>query len=307
MTSPFINRAESLSVQQLHTFCQVYECGGYSGASEILGLAGPTIWEQVKTLEKIYQTTLFKRQGRNIEPTPSGHTLYQLLSPLLATVESTFEVLAEQSNDALKPLRLITGVRMMLEDLGEPLREFKRSYPQVKLKLMIADNRAAQESVMEDKADLALLIEPPQDIISHGIAYEELYPIDYLAALPSRHRLTKKPELSLHELVQEPLVVGNPNTIGRRMLEQACFRLGIKTSLNIAVETDNSAVTLACVRAGLGVGIIAGRPNGNLTRHISTKSLSKDIGQVRVVAAYRKGRQLTQTLKTLLTCLRETN
>ena len=40
--------------------------------------------------------------------------------------------------------------------LGEPLREFKRSYPELKLKLMIADNRAAQESVMEDKADLAL-------------------------------------------------------------------------------------------------------------------------------------------------------
>jgi len=299
-----INRAESLSVQQINTFCRVYELGGYAGASEQLGLAGPTMWEQVKILERVYKTVLFKRSGRNIRPTPAGDVLYRLLSPLLATVESTFEILAEQADAGSLQIRLVTGVRMMLEELGQPLRDFTRSFPDVKLKLMTADNRVAQEFLLEDKADLALLIEPPKDIVAHGIVCERLYPIGYLAAFPPKHRLSKNENFTLQALAKEPLVVGNPNTVVRRMLEQAFFRLGINSPLRIAAETDNSAITLACVRAGIGIGIIAGRPDGNLTRGIKTRSLTKELGQVHVVAAYRKGRQLTNALKTLLDRLR---
>lgn len=298
------NRAESLSVQQIHTFCRVYELGGYAGASEQLGLAGPTMWEQVKALERIYQTGLFQRSGRNIRPTPAGDVLYRLLTPLLATVESTFEILAEQADQGSLQIRLVTGVRMMLEELGQPLRDFKRSYPDLTLKFMTADNRVAQELLLEDKADLALLIEPPKDIVAHGIVWEKLYRIGYLAAFPPKHRLSKNENFTLQALVNEPLVVGNPNTVGRRMLEQALFRLGINSPLRIAAETDNSAITLACVRAGIGIGIIAGRPDGNLTRDIKTRSLTNELGQVHVVAAYRKGRQLTNALKTLLDRLR---
>jgi len=74
------------------------------------------------------------------------------------------------------------------------------------LKLMTADNRVAQELLLEDKADLALLIEPPKDIVAHGIVWEKLYPIGYLAAFPPKHRLGKNENFTLQALVNEPLV-----------------------------------------------------------------------------------------------------
>jgi len=89
---------------------------------------------------------------------------------------------------------------MMLEELGQPLRDFNRSYPDLTLKLMTADNRVAQELLLEDKADLALLIEPPKDIVAHGIVPEKLYPIGYLAAFPPKHRLSKNETLTLQAL-----------------------------------------------------------------------------------------------------------
>ncbi|MDZ4851412.1 MAG: LysR family transcriptional regulator [Pirellulaceae bacterium] len=58
-----LHKVDSLTAQQIDTFCQVYEQGGYAGAADALGLAGPTIWEQVKSLERIYQTKLFERVG----------------------------------------------------------------------------------------------------------------------------------------------------------------------------------------------------------------------------------------------------
>jgi DNA-binding transcriptional LysR family regulator len=277
MQPSVMHRAESLSVQQVLTFCRVYELGGYARAAEELGLAGPTMWEQVKTLEKIYRTQLFERTGRSIQPTETGRLLYDVLSPLLATIESTFEVIEEQDHTGAKQVRLVTGVRMMLEELGEPLRKFSNKYPDHRLKLMTADNRAAQEFVLNDRADIAILIEPPQEVIIPGIACEVLYPIQYLAAFPPRHKLARKTNFALSDLEHEPLVVGNPDTVGRRMLEQAWFRYGIKT-----------------------------RIGGNLSKHVATKVLSNELGLVNVVAAIKKGRKLTKALNDLLRLLHET-
>ncbi len=294
------NRIEALSVQQMQTFCSVYEHGGYAGAEEHLDLAPPTMWEQVKVLEKIYAAKLFQRAGRNIKPTASGHALYQILKPLLASVESSFEILAEENGQASRQIRLVTGVRMMLEELGVPFQRFREGYADVHLRLMTADNRTAQEFVLEGKADVALLIEPPPSLRTNGVAYQRLYGIEYLAVFPKRHPLTRQTCVQLADLVGEPLIVGNSNTVGRQLLEQAIVRLGLTEQLQIVAETDNSATTLACVRAGMGVGFIAGRSDGNLTRQLDSRPMTQEVGQVHVVAAYREGRQLTRALDELL-------
>ncbi len=127
-----------------------------------------------------------------------------------------------------------------------------------------------------------------------------------MVAFPPRHRLVNRPQVKLADLSNEPLIIGNPDTIGRKQFDLARFRLGLRQPLNIVAETDNSAITIACVRAGLGIGIIASRPDGHFTRSIKTRSISDEVGQVNVVAAYRKGRQLTVALRYLISTLRDT-
>ena len=212
--------------------------------------------------------------------------------------------MAEESAKTPKQVTLVTGVRMMMEELGAPLTEFRKQFPTTRLRLITADNITAQQRVLEGEADLALLIEPPPELLRQGISTEQLYGIEYLAILPPRHRLRRNESLSLADLLSEPLIVGNRNTVGRQLLEQAVFRLGENSKLNVAAETDNSAATIACVRAGMGIGVIAGQPDGQLTRHVAARSLAEDIGRVRVVAAYKKGRQLTGAVKTLIALLK---
>jgi DNA-binding transcriptional LysR family regulator len=300
-----IERADSLTMQQIITFCKVYEHCSYAGAAEVLGLAGATIWEQVKSIEKIYKAKLFERSGRNIQATDAGATLYEMLRPILESVVSTFDRFAEEIHESVQQISLATGVRMILEDLTSPLREFNRIYPDACIKLLTADNAAAQEYVLQGKVDLALFIEPPPSKIESGIIYERLYPIEYFAAFPRRHRLSRQASVTIEELSREPLILGNPNTIVRQMFDQARFRLGISHPLQVVAETDNSAITIACVKAGIGVGIIAGRSIGDLAKQVVTRSVAKDLGEVYVVAAYRNGRIPTKSISTLLSLCRE--
>src|SRR5262245_4920997 len=88
-------KADELTVQQLRSFCTVFERQSYSAAAKTIGMSVPTVWEQVRGLEKRYATTLFERRGRQIHPTPSAHLLYQSLRALLAGLDSTFELVRE--------------------------------------------------------------------------------------------------------------------------------------------------------------------------------------------------------------------
>jgi len=69
--------------------------------------------------------------------------------------------------------------------------------------------------------------------IQAALQHKGPYRIDYLAVFPPRHPLNHKPGLRLADLIPHPLITGTESTIGRAMLEQARFRLGIADELNI--------------------------------------------------------------------------
>ncbi|MEW4526594.1 LysR family transcriptional regulator [Maioricimonas sp. JC845] len=297
------DRAAMLSVQQLRTFCAVYRYQGYAAAEPHLGLAVPTMWEQIKAMEQVYRSPLFERQGRRIVPTPLADMLYRQILPILAGLESSFEIVEEHAGYIPDRVSIVTGVRMMLEELGPPLREFQKAYPDVRLRLMHADNITAQQRVLDEQADLALMIEPPPALTRPGLTYKRLYSLDAMAVLPRRHRQAKAARIALADIIDDPLIVGNAQTVGRQLLEHALYRQGLLPRLRIAAETDNSAFTVACVRAGLGVGIIAGTLKGGLLKQVVARSLRDELGRTFVVAAIREGREPTWLLRSLLETL----
>jgi DNA-binding transcriptional LysR family regulator len=75
--------------------------------------------------------------------------------------------------------------------------------------------------------------------------------------------------------------------------------------LRLAAETDNSAATIACVRAGMGVGIVAGRMGGILSRDLASRSLRRQLGHAWIVFLWKKGRQLSTTIETLMNLIRQ--
>src|SRR6266436_3392464 len=181
MTTIDLNTADNLSVQQIRSFCVVFEKQSYAAAATELKLAVPTIWEQVRTLEKQYQAALFVRRGRRIQSTPTAELLYQLLRSLLSGLDSTFDLVREEGGNYPRTLTLVTGARMMLEDLGRPLKQFHDQFPQICLRLLHDHDKDAEELVARGKADLALTLEPGPGLVGPGIVSQRAYQIDYLA------------------------------------------------------------------------------------------------------------------------------
>ncbi len=296
--------ADELTIQQIRSFCLVVERQSYAAAAKALGFSVPTIWEQVQALARRYEAILFERRGRRIVPSASALLLYHSLQAVLAGLDSTFELVREERGAAPRQLTLVTGVRMMLEDLGTPLARFHDLHPEVRLRLIHGDNRTAEALIREGDADLALTLEPGPGVARDGVVYERAYRIECLALMQKRHPLAKTPVLRLSELVAHPLVVGHPLTYGRQLLNVALHREGLLERLRIAAETDNSAFTSACVRAGMGVGIVAGQATGMLSRGLVVRSLRRQLGQAWIVFLWKKGRNLTEAARALIILIR---
>ena len=77
------DRATELSLQQLRTFRDVYELGGYAAAARKSLLSVPTIWQHIQSLEKQYGVRLFEKVGRRVEPTTAATRLYGAVDELL--------------------------------------------------------------------------------------------------------------------------------------------------------------------------------------------------------------------------------
>src|SRR5262245_57163850 len=128
-------RANDLTVQQLRSFCLVFERQSYSAAAKEVGLSVPTVWDQVQAVSRQYATVLFEKRGRRIFPTSSAELLYETLQPLLVGLDSTFEVIRERGS-LPHTMTLVVGVRMMLEELGPALKRFRDRHPDVSLRLI---------------------------------------------------------------------------------------------------------------------------------------------------------------------------
>ncbi len=297
------SRANELSIQQLQTFQLVFELRSYAAAARELELSVPTVWQQIQSIQRLYGFPLFEKQGRGIVPTEGATRLYQPLSEVLAGIDSTFE-LADQQSHQTKPITLVAGVRMMMEEIAQPLSRF-RSHWDHPLVIRQGNDRVAEQMVLSGDADVALALEPGHDQVSPLIHLEPAYFVDFLAICKKTHPLAEVKKLTLRELVKHELVVTTRGTHGRDALDHALHRERLQA--RIVAETDNSGFTIACVRAGLGVGILAGRPDGELCRRLESHSLRRQLGRRQIVFMWKKGRRLTPALTALVDAVKQHN
>lgn len=293
-----------LTVQQIRTFFLVFELGSYSQAAREVKLSTSAIWEHVRGLERTYETKLFEKQGRQVVPTQAGHRLEAMLRPLLANLDSTREVMRQASGVLPRRITIVGGVRMFIEEVTSALHQFQQEYPEIVLEIIQGDGSIAEKMVIHGEADLAMSLEPGPGFTSGMLQIEPAYEIDFLLVTPSRHALIRKKSLRLADLVDYPLVLPCQKAYSRHLIDQAFHRQGLLDQMNIAVETTTSAFTAACVRAKLGIGIMAGQADGPLCKGLNSLNLSRWFGQARVVFMWKRGASVSPVVRKLADTIR---
>jgi len=286
---------KDLTLGQLRGFAAVCRTGSYAAAARELLLTTPAVWEQMRGLERHYGCKLFHRSRQGIQLTAEGEQLLAMVQPIVAGIDSTREALRQRGGALPQSLTIATNLRVLTDEISRGLRRFQRSYPEVRLHLVFTGNDVDQR-VVSGEANVGLTLEPgPDRPTGLPIDYRPAGEVDYLLIVPARHTLAGAKLSNLKQLIQYPLVLGESAAYSRRRVEEILHRYDLRQSANIVVETSSDEYTLACVRAGLGIGISIGTGRGPLYHGLAARSLRRWFGTARLGFVWQRGAHIPQS------------
>ncbi|MDH3701368.1 MAG: LysR substrate-binding domain-containing protein [Alphaproteobacteria bacterium] len=246
---------------QLRSFQAVALEGSFTGAAERLNLSQPTITQQVGDLEGVFDVELFHRQGRRVELSEVGKSLLTITERIFTTNEEAIELLEAASGKGTGHLRISAVGPLDVIPIISPISD---SHPGVKISLTICNSEEAHKSLLDFRADVAMLASTQMDPRLHYVDFASRPLVLYVN---KQHRWANRKRVNLKDLQGQRMIIRESGSQTRLIFEKACAKANIAPGQRI--EINNRDAFREAVAQGLGIGVIGDRglaPDSRLHR-----------------------------------------
>ncbi len=243
-----------MQFHQLQYFVAVVDTRHFTRAAAQVGVAQPSLSQQIRALEQNLGARLFHRTRGNIALTDAGETLLPIARRILADADTARqEIRALDELDAGR-VRLGATPSLCTGLLPPTLAAFRRAHPGITLIVHEGGSRDLQTALSEGVLDLALVIDSrlTNDPVLEAIPLfvEELVVVSPLGA----PRPVRRSHISIGELQGRPLVMFRPGYDLRESTIAACRAAGFEPTL--AIEGGEMDAVLEFVNAGMGLAVV---------------------------------------------------
>ena len=287
-----------MNFKQLEALIYVARNGTFKKAAESLYFASPgdeyitpeSIQYRIKQLEQDLGVTLYrKRRGSaRVQLTREGQLFLNEAVDVYQRMCEWKGIFLESQEGALT---FATTQAVLIHRLLPPIKKFLEIHPKICMRVLnCPDDTELERSLIEGKLDFAFATRPPD---SQELEYVFWKRSAMVLVTPKDHKFAKRKSISLAELVDEPLVVLNPDVRGDRdLLNREFLRIGAQRP-NIVMETSNSEIITAYVEAGVGLGIISETSTINQRREINVVQITDLMNKSEVGLLTRRGQYLS--------------
>ncbi len=244
-------RARGFDLRQLECFCAVARTGSFTKAANELGVAQPSLSEQVSRLEQSLGEALFERWNRRIELTPLGQAILGKAQALLEDAAALPEYFDQVREGIRGPLRVGAIPTVLPYYLAPRLKGFTDRHPQVDLHVREGTTADLVEQVSEGTIDVAVLSLPVEGA---GLVMRELFRDPLYLAVPEGHALAASGKVQLRRLSEERLLILKDGHCLRDETLALCDRARARFAGQF--EADQFLTIFELIRAGFGVSIV---------------------------------------------------
>lgn len=241
---PAERREGRISLAALRCFVAVVEGGSLSRAAERLGVSQPTISVTLAGLERTCGTLLLHRRPRP-SLTDAGRDLLVRARLVLGRMEEL-----EASVVAFSGLhRGSLSVGLSTPAHAMPMiAALLRDHPGIGVRTRLGNTESLLAALAACEIEVAVMtmIAPPEGLSCTRIAEQRL--------VACMARGTKRRSISLEALARGPLVLREPGSTTRAMLERAMAERGIIPTVRLEVGSREAA--REAVAAGIGIGAV---------------------------------------------------
>ncbi|MCG5526325.1 LysR family transcriptional regulator [Ectothiorhodospira haloalkaliphila] len=236
-------------IRALRVFVTVVDAGGFSAASERLGLARGQPSRYVSKLEGHLGTRLMQRTTRRHSLTEAGSAFYPRAVQILQLVDEAEQDLALETDAVRGRLRLSAPVSFGIRHLAPALADFKRAYPAVTLDVTFNDHLV---NLVEEGVDLAVRITSSLDpaLVARPLATTDRVLCAAPGYLAARGALVHPHDLVDHEC----LVYTNEPSSHEWRFRQGREEVAVRVEGSL--RSDNGEMLVAGAEAGLGLVLV---------------------------------------------------
>ena len=149
-------RFKQLRFRQLRAFVELSHCGSFAAVANKLELSVPSVWQQVRALEKAFGCELVHSEGRRLVFTDRGQLLLNMAAPLVRGFDELVLTFSQPPEEAHKRLSLAAPNIALTNELPGPLDRFRREFPDVELQLIDRGSAACIELVETGEVDMSV-------------------------------------------------------------------------------------------------------------------------------------------------------
>ena len=244
-------RIRGFDLRQLEYFCAVARTGSFTRAAGDLGIAQPSLSEQIARLEQSFGAPLFERLNRRIELTSLGEAILGKAQALLedaAALPDHFERAREGVHGLLRVGAIPTILPYYLAPL---LRGFTETCQDVDLHVREGTTVELVQQVLDGLLDVAVVSLPVE---GSGLVMKELFRDPLYLAVPEGHALASAEKVQLRRLSEERLLILKDGHCLRDETLAVCDRA--RARFTGQFEADQFLTIFELIRAGFGVSIV---------------------------------------------------
>ena len=237
-----------MEIRHLQTFITIVELEGFTKAAEQLGYAQSTITSHIQILENELGEALFDRLGKKIILTNIGKELIPYARQMLF-LDKEIKNLTSKGNGASGDLVIGVSESLTIYRLGEIIREYKKSCPNVNIILKDSNCSDLRSKLHSGELDIALTIEP--EIMDTDLVVQNLK--DESMAIVSAPEADLRFLLSNYEgkVASESIILTERGCMARLSFENYLKDKGIRY-VN-PIELSSIEAIKKCVINGLGI------------------------------------------------------
>ncbi|HEY8369425.1 MAG TPA: LysR substrate-binding domain-containing protein, partial [Thermodesulfobacteriota bacterium] len=243
-----------MNLHRLRVFRAVAERMSFSAAAEQLYLTQPAVSLQVRALERSLGVRLFDRTGGRLALTPAGEALLRSAATILNAEDEARRVIDELRGASAGRLIVAANTTGGMYLVPRLIAAFRAEAPRVQIDLDVDATDRICERVAQGMVDLGFVGGPIED---RRLAVEPVVDdrLVLIASPANPLAQRRRRRLSLERLAAEPLIVPEPASRTRLLVERRLREAGLP--FRPAAQMVGTEAVKKAVEANLGVAFVS--------------------------------------------------
>lgn len=241
-----------MRIEQLSYIMEIQKTGSIPAAAELLSISQASLRHAVAKVEQEFNSKLFIRSKKGLEPTKEGERIIQKAQAVLNKWDELKEEVRIQQQELTGSLSISAVPDLCRSIIPKTLASFKSNFPNVKIELREDELYEIRKDVLSEKVDVGLIGVPFTYLEDdHQLIARQFLSSPVMACVGKGSDLAEQDKVPMNEIIKHPIVTFLTNHGMDRYFHQTLRKYGHP---NILLRSESHEAAKYLIAEGEAVG-----------------------------------------------------